>query len=317
MQNPPATIDDETYTVVREIRIDAPRAQVWAALTTPEHLAGWFGDQALFPDGVHAGARGTFGWRDHGQFPVRIETFSPTEELAFTWGTPGEPIRPDNSTTATFTLRDDAGQTVLRVVESGFDALGEAAGRRAAMEENASGWTEELDELATYTASLTRPGSPATADPGAGTIVRTVRIDAPRSAVWTALTTPEHLASWWGHPSEFPGGWKPGSVGRFFHEGGEFTVRIDQLDPPSVFAFAWGLEQEDTVTTVRFVLADDGAATLVTVLESGFTRRAAAARRAAMEENVGGWNQVLDSLAEFVQAPRGAARSSTAAGETP
>src|SRR5690625_4693295 len=134
MTNPPASIDDEALTVEREIRIDAPQATVWAALTTPEHIAGWFGQQALFPDGVHTGARGTFTWPEHGPFPVQIVTFSPTEEFAFTWGTPGEPIQPDNATTATFTLREDAGQTVLRVVESGFDTLGDAAGRRRSEE---------------------------------------------------------------------------------------------------------------------------------------------------------------------------------------
>ncbi len=310
MTNPPATIDDETFTVEREIRIDAPQATVWAALTTPEHIAGWFGQQALFPDGVHAGARGTFAWRDHGPFPVQIVTFSPTEEFAFTWGTPGEPIREDNSTTATFTLHEDAGQTVLRVVESGFSRLGEAAGRRAAMEDNASGWTAELDELIVYVLSLTHVGEPASANLAAGTILRTVRIDAPRSAVWTALTTPDHLATWWGHPSDFPDGWKPGSIGRFFYPGGEFAVRVDQLDPPAVFAFSWGLDQEETTTSVRFTLADDGAATLVTVVESGFTRRAEAARRTAMEENVGGWNQVLDALTAFVT---GSATTPTAA----
>ncbi|WP_277051360.1 SRPBCC domain-containing protein [Ruania albidiflava] len=320
MTNPPASIDDEAFTVEREIRIDAPQATVWAALTTPEHIAGWFGQQALFPDGVHTGARGTFAWPEHGPFPVQIVTFSPTEEFAFTWGTPGEPIREDNATTATFTLREDGGQTVLRVVESGFGTLGDAAGRRAAMEDNAFGWTAELDELVAYTLSLTRAGGPAAADLEAGTILRTVRIDAPRSAVWTALTTPEHLATWWGHPSDFPDGWKPGSLGRFYYEGGQFAVRIDQLEPPAVFAFSWGLAQEETTTSVRFILADDGGATLVTVVESGFARRAETARRTAIEENVGGWNQVLDALAAFVThgvtaASAASSTSTTATGE--
>lgn len=308
MPNPPAAIHDETFTVEREIRIDAPRRTVWAALTTPEHIAGWFGQSASFPDGVHEGAEGSFGWREEGTFPVRIVAYSPTEEFAFAWGTPGEPIREDNSTTASFTLCDDAGQTVLRVVESGFDTLGTKAERRAAMEDNASGWTEELDELVAYTASLTRTGAPASADLDAGVIRRTVRIEAPRSTVWTALTTPEHLTTWWGHPTEFPDGWQPGSVGQFFWSGGSFPIRIDQLDPPAVFALTWGLEQEDTRTSVRFILADDGAATLVTVVESGFTdQTSVAARRAEMEENVGGWNQVLDWLLDFVTRSAGEA----------
>ena len=308
MPNPRATIHEETFTVQREIRIDAPRDVVWTALTTAEHIAGWFGQSVSFPDGVYQGAEGSFGWQGHGVFPARIVTFSPTAEFAFSWGTPGEPIREDNSTTATFTLADEAGQTLLRVVESGFDTLGTAAERRAAMEDNASGWTEELDELVAYTASLARPGAPASADLDAGVIRRTVRIEAPRDTVWTALTTPEHLTTWWGHPTEFPDGWQPGSVGQFFWSGGSFPVRIDQLDPPAVFALTWGLEREDTRTSVRFILADDGAATLVTVVESGFTHQASVvARRAEMAENVGGWNQVLDWLLDFVTGSAGEA----------
>src|SRR5699024_9359708 len=139
-------------------------------------------------------------------------------------------------------------------------------------------------------------------------------------SIWTELVHPEHLATWWGQPSDFPGGWKPGSVGRFCYEGGEFAVRIDQLEPPAVFAFSWGLEQEETTTSVRFILADDGGATLVTVVESGFTRRAEAARRTAIEENVGGWNQVLDALAAFgthgvTAASAANSTSTTATGE--
>ncbi|ACQ82110.1 Activator of Hsp90 ATPase 1 family protein [Beutenbergia cavernae DSM 12333] len=156
MSNPPATIDDVAFTVSRTVRIDAPLSTVWTALTAPEHLAGWFGDRAEFPDGVHVGAEGTFGWPDHGDFPVRVVEFAPEERFAFTWGTPGEPIRADNSTTAHFTLDPDGDTTVVTVLETGFEDLGDDARRRAAMEDNRSGWTEELDQLVAYVATLAR-----------------------------------------------------------------------------------------------------------------------------------------------------------------
>src|SRR5690606_19776002 len=48
----------------RTLRIDAPLSLVWAVLTSPDQIAQWFGQSATFPDGVHAGATGTFGWTD-------------------------------------------------------------------------------------------------------------------------------------------------------------------------------------------------------------------------------------------------------------
>lgn len=147
------------------------------------------------------------------------------------------------------------------------------------------------------------------ADVEAGTITRTIRIDAPRDVVWTALTSPEHIATWWGHPSDFPDGWRPTSVGTFAWEEHTFGVRIDVLDPESEFAITWGgLDvpfDEAAANQVRFTLEADGAATVVTVVESGFTRFSdVAARRAEMDGNVDGWTIVLDSLQEFAQARR-------------
>ncbi|TDE95831.1 ATPase [Occultella glacieicola] len=144
----------------------------------------------------------------------------------------------------------------------------------------------------------------AVADLDAGTITRTIRIEAPIATVWTALTSPEHIATWWGHPSEFPDGWRVGSLGHFLWENHRFEVRIDELDPPATFALTWGdldttLEGSAAATSVRFTLAGDAGSTTVTVLETGFDRLDVAARRAAMEENTGGWNTVLDALRDF------------------
>lgn len=149
-----STIDETAATVTRTVRVAAPRDLVFEVLTQPAQIAQWFGQSARFPDGVHAGAEGSFGWTDHGDFPARIEIHEPPVRFAFTWGTPGEPIRDDNSTLATFTLEPHGDHTVLTVVESGFDRLGDLAAARAAMADTAQGWTEELDELVRYAESL-------------------------------------------------------------------------------------------------------------------------------------------------------------------
>lgn len=302
-----AEIDLESSTVTRTIRIDAPRALVWATLTSPEQIAQWFGQRADFPSGVHLGAEGVFGWTDHGDFPARIDVHDPHERFAFTWGTPGEPIREDNSTTATFTLSVDGEGTVLTVVETGFEGLApDVAKRRAAMEDNAQGWTEELDQLSAYVTSLPE-GRSAVADLEAGTIIRTVLIGADRATAWSALTTPASIEAWWGHPAVFPDGVRPGSLGTFEWVGhGLFPVRIDRLEEPHRFVMTWGELGEPTpgptATLVTFTLTGAGERTLVTVVETGFENQEAAARRAAMEGNVEGWNAVLDSFARFAEA---------------
>lgn len=303
----PARIDVETSTVRRTIHIEAPRELVFAALTSPEQIAQWFGQRAEFPNGVHAGATGSFGWTDHGDFPVRIESYEPSSRFAFTWGAPGEEIREDNSTTATFTLDEADGGTELTVVETGFDTLrGDLSKQRAAMEDNAQGWTGELDELVAHVTSL-REGRSAVADLDAGTITRTVVVAAARESVWAALTDADAIGTWWGHPATFPGGIAPGSLGTFeWVEHGLFPVRIDLLERPARFVLTWGelheTEPGPTATQVTFTLTAAGEQTLLTVVETGFENRDAAERRAAMDGNVEGWNAVLDSLAKYVEA---------------
>lgn len=306
MTTAPAIIDDLQFTVTRTVLIRASRQRVWDCLTSPDHLARWFGQSADFPNGITEGATGTLGWTAHGDFPARIERFDPQAAFAFTWGTPGEEIRADNATTANFTLADEGDAIALTVTETGFDSLGEQTHRRAAMEDNAQGWTEELDEFVAYVEDTGEtPPASAEADIDAGTITRSVRIDADREHVWEMIITPQHIEAWWGHPARFPDGIVPGSLGIFEWPAGnmEFPVRIDVVRECTRFDLTWGNGEEirpESSTTVRFDLRDDAGGTLVTVTESGFADWPdGAARRAQMEENVTGWNQVLDSLAAY------------------
>lgn len=307
MTTAPAIIDDQRFTVARTVRIRASRQRVWECLTSPDHLARWFGQSADFPDGVTEGATGTLGWTDHGDFPARIERVEPQTVFAFMWGTPGEEIREDNATTATFTLADEGDAVTLTVHETGFDTLGEQAQRRAVMEDNAQGWTEELDEFVAYVEGTDRPApGGAEADIDAGTITRSVRIDATRARVWEILTSPRHIEAWWGHPARFPDGIVPGSLGIFEWPAGntEFPVRIDVVEENTRFDLTWGEGEKirpESSTTVRFDLEDADNGTRVTVTESGFDEWPdLAAGRAQMDENVTGWNQVLDSFVAYV-----------------
>ncbi len=301
-------IDEDTATVTRTVRIEAPRDLVFEVLTRPDQIAQWFGQSADFPDGVHAGAQGVFGWRDHGDFPARIESYRPPSGFAFRWGTPGEPLQEDNSTTATFTLEADGQGTLLTVVESGFDALGELAGRRAAMEDNAQGWVEELDELVAHVVALARgTGLRPVADVDRGRIVRSVLVRAPRPTTWSVLTDPAAIEAWWGHPARFEGGIRQGAAGTFEWTGhGLMPLVVERADEPERLDLRWGGPGEESpgpdASLVCFTLAAVGEdRTLVTVAETGFSSLGGADRRAAMEEDAAGWTSVLDSLVRHAE----------------
>jgi uncharacterized protein YndB with AHSA1/START domain len=137
--------------IEREILIEAPIEVVWAVLTEPEHVAGWFSDSAEID--LRPGGEATFDWPEHGG-PARawVERVEPPHTFAFRWmRSVGAEQRKDNSTLVEFTLTAEGDRTHLRVVESGFRELDWSEDKKASYaEENTRGWPLELDELREY-----------------------------------------------------------------------------------------------------------------------------------------------------------------------
>src|SRR4051812_276961 len=85
---------------------------------------------------------------------------------------------------------------------------------------------------------------------------------------------------------------------------GEFPLRVEKVDPPTYLAYRWvsafpGEElREDNSTLVEFTLTPEGNRTRLRVVESGFAALSGSEelRRRAVEDNSGGWPQVLDAL---------------------
>ncbi|PKW19674.1 SRPBCC domain-containing protein [Saccharopolyspora spinosa] len=133
--------------IEREIVIEAPAVQVWAALLEPEF---WLGEAD--PTGVEvvAGSRLVSEHTEYGRFPQLIEKMVPNRYLSYRWASafPGDEPAEGNSTLVEFTLVEEGGSTRLRVVESGFAALAASeAQRRGAVDDNTGGWEQVLDEL--------------------------------------------------------------------------------------------------------------------------------------------------------------------------
>ena len=145
--------------IEREIVIEAPIDVVWAVLTEPEHVAGWFSHAAEID--LRPGGDAIFTWREHGSALAWVERVEPPRFFAFRWVRPvGQEQRKDSSTLVEFTLADEGDRTRLRVVESGFRELdwSEDAKARYA-DENTQGWQLELDELREYVSKHVGPAT--------------------------------------------------------------------------------------------------------------------------------------------------------------
>jgi uncharacterized protein YndB with AHSA1/START domain len=136
--------------IEREVLIEASRERVWAVLTQPEHVAGWFGDTAEID--LRPAGKAAFGWREQGTHHAIIDRVEPPGFLSYRWArdTGVEPAD-GNSTVAEFSLTEVFAGTLLRVVETGFASLHvSAAEQDKAVQDNIEGWQSELAELKEY-----------------------------------------------------------------------------------------------------------------------------------------------------------------------
>jgi uncharacterized protein YndB with AHSA1/START domain len=136
--------------IEREVLIEASRERVWAVLTDPKHIAGWFGDKAEMD--ARPGGRAAFGWSEHGTFHAVVQRAEPPAFLSYRWARDidTEPVE-GNSTLVEFSLTEIVAGTLLRVVETGFASLhASEAEQDKALQENTEGWQSELAELKEY-----------------------------------------------------------------------------------------------------------------------------------------------------------------------
>ncbi len=133
--------------IERSIELAHPPAKVWAALTTPEGLAAWFGDKATID--LRPGGAAQMTFRSGVTVDMRLERIEEPEVFGFTWRLPDLPEDDPRRTYVEFTLEAVGGGTRLRVVETGFAQLPDDS-RRTTYESHAEGWASELGELAGY-----------------------------------------------------------------------------------------------------------------------------------------------------------------------
>ena len=154
--------------IEKEVTLKAPLERVWRAISDADEFGQWFGVRFAGPfvegaavTGVitpttvdadvakaqepHAGKADTW----------QIVAVEPLRRLAFRWHPYGVEDGADTAdeptTLVEFTLEETAGGVLLRIVESGFDAL-PAARRESAYEGNSEGWAAQTRLVSKYLA---------------------------------------------------------------------------------------------------------------------------------------------------------------------
>ena len=133
--------------IERTVELAHPPERVWAALTTAEGLAAWFGDQAAID--LRPGGSARMSWAGGPTVDMRVERVEEPSVFGFTWPVYGLAEDDPRRTYVEFTLDPAGAGTRLTVTESGFAQLPEDAHRKA-HDGNTEGWAKELGELAAY-----------------------------------------------------------------------------------------------------------------------------------------------------------------------
>ena len=134
--------------IERTVDLPHPPAKVWAALTTAEGLAAWFGNNGASID-LRTGGAATLDFDSGFHQDMRVERVEQPRVFGFTWRMLGLPEDDPRRTYVEFTLEPTPAGTRLTVVETGFAQLPDDAHDNA-FKSNTNGWAEKLAELGSY-----------------------------------------------------------------------------------------------------------------------------------------------------------------------
>jgi uncharacterized protein YndB with AHSA1/START domain len=142
-------------------------------------------------------------------------------------------------------------------------------------------------------------------------IDKRIEVKAPVSRVWRALTDYQQFGEWF--CAKMDGPFLPGQVVRGVttypgHEGHQFDVVVQKIEPERLFSFTWHPYAVDTKidyskeppTLVEFKLEQTEDGTVILLSESGFEKVPESRRLEAFRKNDEGWTEMIESLANYV-----------------
>jgi uncharacterized protein YndB with AHSA1/START domain len=152
--------------IEKKVLLKAPLDRVWRAISDADEFGRWFGGRFDGPFVAGASVLGTItpttvdedvakaqqpyaGKADTWQ----IAAVEPQRRLAFRWHPFGVEDGSDSTdeptTLVEFTLEETSDGVLLRIVESGFEAIG-AERRNSAFESNEQGWSAQTELVRKY-----------------------------------------------------------------------------------------------------------------------------------------------------------------------
>ena len=154
----------EFGTIEQSIYIEASPEVVYEVVSSPEHITGWYVDEAEYETAAGSSGRFAFGAPERRlEVPITVVEAVPGVRFSFRWIAPPAPellpvgatLTPENSLLVTFDLTPQGGGTLLTVTETGTPELGwEAAVLEHYCNDHAEGWIEILRKLDTYVGQL-------------------------------------------------------------------------------------------------------------------------------------------------------------------
>lgn len=147
-----------TDRIEKTIELAASPERVWRALTDYKEFGAWFRANldGPFVAGKPTRGRITYPGYEHLVMDVLVVKMERERLFSFHWHPyaidPQVDYSKEPPTLVEFTLEKSATGTLLRVTESGFDAL-PAARRDEAFRMNSGGWTEQMKNIEHYVTS--------------------------------------------------------------------------------------------------------------------------------------------------------------------
>jgi uncharacterized protein YndB with AHSA1/START domain len=260
--------------------ISASPNRVFAALTDPAELEQWFAEHVRVdarPDGSYRfwGRHTLCTPEERDAEPGRITAWSPDARVGFEWTVCGVP------SVVTITLSPkDAGQDPVTDLTIRHDLQGmpDRPRPKALIDD---WWRFTVGNLATHVTGQGQVLRPDFADPEPE-IRLSLTIDAPREAVFAALTDPDALREWMGATApvvepraggRYELGWTYEVDGRPVSGG---PMRIIEIVPDERLVVDWPDWRGDgsvPMQTITWLLEPEGTdRTKVTLVHAGFTR---------------------------------------------
>ncbi len=131
-----------------------------------------------------------------------------------------------------------------------------------------------------------------------------IEIRASVERVWSAITSPDEIAKWFGDKAEVD--LRPGGPALFGWTSSEtYHAVVEIVEEPNRFAYRWATNADEESgqgpsTRVEFSLVASGDHTIVTVVETGFAALPDDRGEWQFNENTKGWKSEFQDLFEYL-----------------